>query len=726
MNELPAQTDRPQGANDGQRSALFVGNYLSSITGASMHSHELAMALRERGWEILTTSGHTVRLPRLWNMMSTAWRERRRYRIGHVDIFSGDAFIWAEAVCWVFRRAGKPYALTLHGGNLPVFARRWPGRVRRLLQSASVVTTPSRYLQESMKPYLPGCILVPNALTLGRYRYRERSSPRPHILWLRAFHGIYNPMLAPRVVAELAGEFPDIRMTMAGADRKDGAYRATRSLAEKLGVQDRIDFPGGVPKDDVPGLLDRSDIFLNTTNVDNTPVSVLEAMASGLCVVSTNVGGIPYMLDDGENALLTPPGDAGALAGAIRRLLKDAGLAGKLSRNARKKAEELDWSETLPRWEALLENLIPRSAVTAPPGSRVFPVLFVGNFISAVTGANSLSEDVAGHLAAAGWEIFTASRITRRFPKLMDMVWSAWRLRKRYRLAHVDVFSGDAFFWAEIVCWALRRAGKKYILTLRGGNLPQFAGKWPGRVRRLLTSAEAVVAPSEYLREGLKPYCARSVLLPNSLDLRQYGYRERSEARPRIIWLRAFHEIYNPALAPRVLAELVREYPDVRLTMVGRDKGDGTYQATRGVARELGVEDRMEFPGGVSKADVPGWLDRFDVFLNTTNVDNTPVSVIEAMACGLCVVSTNVGGLPFLLADGEDALLADPGDGVSLARAVHRVISEKGLSGRLSRNARKKVEQFDWSITIPQWENLLRSVECPAGGPRNNPGGALR
>jgi glycosyltransferase involved in cell wall biosynthesis len=722
VSEKTVQKKQRSDAQDGERSALFVGNYLSSITGASMYSHDLAVALRERGWKILTTSGHVARLPRLWNMMATAWRERRRYRFGHVDIFSGDAFIWAEAVCWVFRRAGKPYALTLHGGNLPEFARRWPGRVRRLLQSASLVTTPSCYLQERMKPSFSGCIRVPNALNLSGYRYRERNSLRPHIIWLRAFHGIYNPLLAPRVVAELAGEFPDIRLTMAGADRRDGTYRATRALAKKLGVAERIEFSGGVPKEEVPQLLDRSDIFLNTTNVDNTPVSVLEAMASGLCVVSTNVGGIPYMLDDGEDALLSPPDDAASLAQAIRRLLTDAGLAARLSRNARKKAQEYDWSATLPRWEALFESMTPRAAGMAVRESGVFPVLFVGNFISAVTGANSLSEDVAGHLAAAGWEIFTTSRKTRRLPKLADMVWRTWSLRERYRLAHVDVFSGDAFLWAEAVCWVLRRAGKRYILTLRGGNLPQFAAKWPGRVRRLLTSAAAVVVPSEYLRERLNPYCAGSVLLPNSLDLHQYCYRERSVALPRIIWLRAFHEIYNPALAPRVLAGLVREHPDVRMTMVGRDKGDGTYQAARAVARELGVEDRIEFPGGVTKATVPGWLDRFDIFLNTTNVDNTPVSVMEAMACGLCVVSTNVGGLPYLLADGEDALLAEPGDAVSLARAVSRVLAEKGLSGRLSRNARKKVEQFDWSITIPQWETLLRSLEYPADGPRSNPG----
>lgn len=723
MTDRTAQRKPLSGAEDGRRSVLFVGNYLTSVTGASMPSNELAMALRARGWKIFTTSGQLRRLPRLWDMMTTAWRLRHQYRFGHVDVFSGDAFFWAETVCWVFRRAGRPYALTLHGGNLPVFAKRWPGRVRWLLQSASFVTTPSRYLQERMEPYLAGCILLPNSLDLSQYTYRERNRVLPRIIWLRAFHEIYNPTLAPRVVAELVREFPDIRLTMAGRDKGDGAYQDTLALARKLGVAGRIYFPGGVPKGDVPRLLEQSDIFLNTTNVDNTPVSVLEAMACGLCVVSTNVGGIPYMLDDGEDALLTPPDDAVSLALAIRRLLTHDDLAGRLSRNGRKKAQQFDWSAALPQWETLIENMHLQAKTTSGSGTQVYPVLFVGNFFSAVAGANSLSEDVASHLAGRGWEILTTSQKINRISRLVDMVRIAWGQRGKYICAHVDVFSGDAFVWAEVVCWVLRRAGKPYMLTLRGGNLPPFAERWPGRVRRLLMSAAVVAAPSRYLKDRMKPYCDRSILVPNSLDLRLYRYRERSAVQPRIIWLRAFHEIYNPELAPRVLAELVREYPDARLTMVGRDKGDGTYQATRSLAKQLGVADRMEFPGGVTKAEVPGWLDKFDIFLNTTNVDNTPVSVLEAMACGLCVVSTNVGGIPYLLEDGEDALLADPDGAVSLARAITRVLAEGGLAERLSRNARKKVEQFDWTITIPQWETLFRSIESSVTDPQIRPGG---
>ena len=100
-------------------------------------------------------------------------------------------------------------------------------------------------------------------------------------------------------------------------------------------------------------------------------------------------------------------------------------------------------------------------------------------------------------------------------------------------------------------------------------------------------------------------------------------------------------------------------------------------------------------------------MNQGDVFINTTNIDNTPVSLLEAMACGLCVVSTNVGGLPYLIEDGVDALLVPPDDSQAMAAAVRRILTEPGLAARLSSNARKKIERFDRSVILPQWEELF-------------------
>jgi glycosyltransferase involved in cell wall biosynthesis len=181
-----------------------------------------------------------------------------------------------------------------------------------------------------------------------------------------------------------------------------------------------------------------------------------------------------------------------------------------------------------------------------------------------------------------------------------------------------------------------------------------------------------------------------------------------------MVWLRAFHRVYSPDLAPTVLARVAAGSSDARLTMIGPNKGDGTLEKVRQAAAALQIEDRLTLPGGVAKRDVPAWLDTGDVFLNTANIDNMPVSIIEAMAAGLCIVSTNVGGIPYLLEDEYDALLVPPRNSEAMAQAVERVLHEPGLAARLSRNARAKAEQFDWASILPQWETLLLRV---AGAP---------
>jgi glycosyltransferase involved in cell wall biosynthesis len=341
---------------------LLVGNFFSSSIGTRSYCEELACQMTRSGWPVLTTSYKRGRVSRLFDMVGTVLRNRERYSVAQVDVYSGPAFFWAEAVCCALKLVGKPYLLTLHGGNLPNFARRWPGRVRRLLNSAVIVTAPSGYLLKQMEPYRSGLRLLPNSMDLNTYTFRLRPKAEPRLLWLRAFHSIYNPGLAPRAIARLRESFPELRLTMIGPDRQDGSLQSTIETAAKEGVSENILLPGSVAKDQVPGWLNGADIFLNTTNVDNTPVSIMEAMASGLCIVSTNVGGISYLLEHERDALLVPPDDPEAMAGAVRRLLTEPELAARLSNNARRKAEEFDWATVLPKWKELLTAASKRCA----------------------------------------------------------------------------------------------------------------------------------------------------------------------------------------------------------------------------------------------------------------------------------------------------------------------------------------------------------------------------
>lgn len=306
-------------------------------------------------------------------------------------------------------------------------------------------------------------------------------------------------------------------------------------------------------------------------------------------------------------------------------------------------------------------------------------------------------EVLAGLLEREGWDVRAASHRVNRWLRLADVATSPWRWRGRVDVLVLMVFSGPAFRLVEAASASASRLGMPMILWLHGGNLGEFAGRHPDRVRRVLARGRVSVAPSKFLAE---PFGAR--VIPNVVDLDQYPYRHRPQVEPRLLWMRTFHELYRPDLALRVLERL----PGAALTMAGQDKG--LLAATRRQAKEKGLDVR--FPGFLDAEGKSREFARHDVFLNTNQVDNAPVSVLEAAAFGLPVVSTDVGGIPCLLRNGEEALLVPEGDAEAMAGAVRRLLDEPGLAGRLSAAGREVAERSSWARVKPQWEALLQEV----------------
>lgn len=345
-----------------EKSALVVG-YFASQHAPSYRGvcEDLAERLMGAGWRVTTTSAQRSRPRRLLDMLSTIWRQRDHYAVAYVEVFSGLGFIQAEAAAALLRLLKKPYVLALHGGNLPAFAQADPARVRFLLASAAVVTAPSEYLRGGLAHLRPDIQIIPNALDLSAYPFRLRQPPAPKLVWLRAMHAIYNPTLAIRVVAQLRHQFPDLHLWMVGPDKGDGTLEQVRAAIAEHNVSSLVTIVGGVPKAEVPAWIDKGDVFISTTNFDNTPVSVIEAMACGACVVSTNVGGVPDLVQDGVHGLLVPPDDVAAMSAAVARILTEPGLGAGLSQRAHSYAIGFDWVRVLAMWDVLLAGLISRS-----------------------------------------------------------------------------------------------------------------------------------------------------------------------------------------------------------------------------------------------------------------------------------------------------------------------------------------------------------------------------
>jgi L-malate glycosyltransferase len=336
-------------------------------------------------------------------------------------------------------------------------------------------------------------------------------------------------------------------------------------------------------------------------------------------------------------------------------------------------------------------------------------VTYVGNFLSSHGLNPTYSEALVPKLCEQGMAVRPASSFLNPFLRFLDMGTAVWNAPRRQACVIVDLCSGPrAFPAAYLVSRICRIMRKPYIVVLHGGNLPELISTSRGRLLRILKDARRVVSPSTYLADEFSGHVEIEVI-PNALEVQAYTYKQRIAPQPSFLYLRAFHERYGALVAVKAFAIVQKKYPIARLVMAGPEIDD-VLGKCKSLARSLALEANIEFLGRVPKSQIPELGDHCDIFLNPTFVDNTPVSIVEAMAMGMCLVATNVGGLPHLLKHGKTALLVSPGDEVEMANAMLSILEEPGLAARLSENARLVAEKMDWSEVTHQWLSLIRSV----------------
>jgi glycosyltransferase involved in cell wall biosynthesis len=337
-------------------------------------------------------------------------------------------------------------------------------------------------------------------------------------------------------------------------------------------------------------------------------------------------------------------------------------------------------------------------------------LLLVGNLQCDNNTNPTVADELEQAFAIRGWQVISTSRKKNKIIKLLDMIQTIFSQRNHYDVAIIDVYSGLALIWAEVTAKLLVKLGKKYVLTLHGGNLPVYSEKHPNRVKNLFMNSESITTPSHFLKNAMSKYGKKIYVVPNPFYIEKYKFIQREFAKPKLVWMRAFHQIYNPMMALSVLQNIKEYYPEINLTMIGPDKQDGTYNQFLAEIEKRKLDQYVLMRGRVSKTDIPNELQKGDIFINTTNIDNTPTSVLEAMACGLCVVSTNVGGIPYLLEDMEDSMLVPANNSVAMSEAVITLLRRPDIVKKLSFAARKKIEKKEINQTMYLWEEIIEEI----------------
>lgn len=312
-------------------------------------------------------------------------------------------------------------------------------------------------------------------------------------------------------------------------------------------------------------------------------------------------------------------------------------------------------------------------------------------------------------LQEEGHAVKCASDKTNKIFRLWVMCYTIIKHRKTTDLVLIDTFSTSNFYYALVTSQLARILSLKYIPILHGGNLPKRLKHSEHFSALIFKYAELNVSPSLYLVHEFKKYNYNTVYIPNSIPIAEIPFKLRTVFEPKLLWVRAFDKIYNPAMAVKVLALLKETYKNASLCMVGPDK-DGSLNQVKALAKQLGVAESVTFTGVLPKEQWHQLSENCDIFINTTNIDNMPVSIIEAMALGLPIVSTNAGGLPYLIESGVDGLLIPEKDERKMTEAIIKLLNNPSMAEEIGINAREKAEKFDENWVKTQWQKLLENV----------------
>jgi len=331
-------------------------------------------------------------------------------------------------------------------------------------------------------------------------------------------------------------------------------------------------------------------------------------------------------------------------------------------------------------------------------------LLYLGNKLSKHGLNVTTIETLTPVLENEGFEVITASDKKNVFWRFLDMMITIIKHRKVDYLL-IDTYSTSAFWFAVSAGFLAKFLKISYIPILHGGNLPNRLRANRKISAFFFSNAHTLVAPSKYLfsvfqSEGFK----RLLLIPNGIEISNYSFCQRTHFQPKLLWVRAFASIYNPKMALEVLENIKEIYPKASLTMVGPDK-DGSLTVLKKYAKSKNLD--VNFTGKLSKNEWIALAKSHDFFINTTHFDNTPVSVIEAMALGLVVVSTNVGGIPYLLTNNETGFLVPDNDSVAMATTILNALEYPSKAIEISKNSRSFAENMDIKKVASIWKMLL-------------------
>ena len=338
----------------------LVGPLPPPYGGMANQTQQLAELLRSEGLSVSLLQTNAAYRPqwvsglpfiralfRLIPYLCDLWQLAGRTDVIHIMANSGWSWhLSAAPAVWIAKLRKVPVVVNYRGGEADTFLAKSVRSVRITMHQASALIVPSGFLKAVFARFNMPASVVPNIIDMARFNNSApRRAIRRHLLIPRNLEPIYDNETAIRAFSIVHRSYPDATLTIAGSGP---LAESLAVLTKTLGLAGAVIFAGRLDRDAMAKAYRAADIAINPSLVNNMPNSVLEALASGIPVVSTNVGGIPFIVTDEQTALLVPPKSPVAMAKAILKLIDDAVLSDKLIDNGLLEVQKFTWPQVWP------------------------------------------------------------------------------------------------------------------------------------------------------------------------------------------------------------------------------------------------------------------------------------------------------------------------------------------------------------------------------------------
>ncbi len=624
-----------------------------------------------------------------------------------------------------------PALLTLQEGDsekhilsrVGVFYPLW----RLIFKKADYIQAISNYLAGFARRHGARCPIevVPNGVNLGKFKVESlKLKVDDQKVIITTSRLVYKNGVD--VLIRAFARLKDLQLTTYNLQLLivgDGPEREALELQVKsYKLKDHIRFVGHVDPDLIPQYLAQADIFVRPSRSEGLGNSFLEAMAAGLPVIGTAVGGIPEFLKDGQTGLFCRVDDPQDLAEKIKLVFDNPDLSGRLIENGRKLVEErYSWDTVSERLDSVFRKL------TTCNLKLKTVLLATGIYPPEIGGPATYAALLEKELPKRGIGVTVLPfRIVRNWPKGFRHLLYFVKLL-RLGLGHDLVFAQDTISVGLPSVLAAKLLGKKFLIRVPGDYVWEqavqrfgvkdaidiFQSKKYGWKVEFLRSvqkfvvdqADVVITPSNYFRDLVRGWVKdknKVITIYNGIELAQSAKRKAQSERSKTI-------VSAGRLVPwkgfGMVIEMMRDLPEWRLIIIG----DGPeYANLKSQISNLKLGDRIKLTGAIPREQVLEYLSRAAAFVLNTSFESFSYQIVEAMSLGVPVITTKIGNLEEIVSSGIDGFLVSPNDKYGFVGLIKRLDQDNNLRLAVSENARAKSRVFDLANTLSELEKVLK------------------